>query len=143
MRWLVRLYPRAWRERYEDEFSALLDECGASPGVILDVILGALDARRPGLQAALEVWMRRLGVGAAAALAGLVAFAAAFIAMSQVLVWIYNAAPVARLFGGPGLVVVPVWLAWLMFLPSLAAALLLGGLTSRRLWRRLARPTAA
>lgn len=26
--WLVRLYPRAWRERYEDEFVALLDARG-------------------------------------------------------------------------------------------------------------------
>jgi len=26
MRWLLRLYPRAWRERYEEEMLAVLEE---------------------------------------------------------------------------------------------------------------------
>ena len=42
--WLVRLYPRDWRERYGDEFEALLEECLHSPLDVLDVALGALDA---------------------------------------------------------------------------------------------------
>ena len=42
--WLVRLYPRGWRERYGDEFEALLEECLHSPLDMLDVALGALDA---------------------------------------------------------------------------------------------------
>ena len=42
--WLVRLYPRSWRERYEDEFEALLEECLRSPLDALDIFLGALDA---------------------------------------------------------------------------------------------------
>ena len=41
---LVRLYPRAWRERYAAEFDALLDQCLRSPLDVLDVILGAMDA---------------------------------------------------------------------------------------------------
>jgi hypothetical protein len=44
-RWLLRLYPRDWRERYEDEYAALLEECALTPLTILDVGLGALDAR--------------------------------------------------------------------------------------------------
>jgi hypothetical protein len=43
-RWLIRLYPRAWRERYEDEFDILLEECLHSPLDVLDIFLGALDA---------------------------------------------------------------------------------------------------
>jgi len=41
---LLGLYPRAWRERYGDEFAALLEDIGITPGVVLDVLAGALDA---------------------------------------------------------------------------------------------------
>ncbi len=43
--WLVQLYPRAWRERYGEEFEALLEECLHSPLDVVDIFLGALDAR--------------------------------------------------------------------------------------------------
>jgi hypothetical protein len=43
-RWLLRLYPRAWRRRYEEEVASLLEE-RHSPLDWLDVVLGALDAR--------------------------------------------------------------------------------------------------
>ena len=39
--WLVRLYPRSWRERYGDEFEILLEECLHSPLDVLDIFLGA------------------------------------------------------------------------------------------------------
>jgi hypothetical protein len=42
--WLVRLYPRAWRERYGEEYLALLEELPASPRVLLDALFGAADA---------------------------------------------------------------------------------------------------
>ena len=29
--WLLRLYPRAWRDRYGEEFLALLESCPLSP----------------------------------------------------------------------------------------------------------------
>jgi len=45
MRWLVRLYPKAWRERYGEEFSDVLAGQHASVGLIVDVLGGALDAR--------------------------------------------------------------------------------------------------
>jgi hypothetical protein len=44
-RWLVRLYPRAWRERYEEEFAAMLEQRPASLLDVLDIVFGALDAR--------------------------------------------------------------------------------------------------
>jgi hypothetical protein len=39
-RFLLRLYPRAWRERYGEELSLMLDDCARLPEVI-DVIQGA------------------------------------------------------------------------------------------------------
>lgn len=44
MKRLVRLYPRAWRERYEEEFVAMLEQRPASVRDYFDVALGALDA---------------------------------------------------------------------------------------------------
>jgi len=44
MRWLLRFYPAAWRERYEEEFGALLDDCPRNLSVVVDLLLGALDA---------------------------------------------------------------------------------------------------
>ena len=44
--WLLRLYPRAWRARYEDEFRALLEQRPLSLQSILDVALGAIDAHQ-------------------------------------------------------------------------------------------------
>ena len=43
--WLINLYPRAWRERYGGEFDILLEQCLRSPLDVVDIILGALDAR--------------------------------------------------------------------------------------------------
>src|SRR4029077_17181152 len=42
---LIRLYPRAWRERYEDEFLALLEARPPTFGDRLDIVRAALDAR--------------------------------------------------------------------------------------------------
>ena len=41
---LLRLYPRRWRERYGDEFVALLEKEGTGPRVVLSVMAGAFDA---------------------------------------------------------------------------------------------------
>lgn len=42
--WLIWLYPTRWRERYGDEFAALLEQIPFSFANLLDVLLGALDA---------------------------------------------------------------------------------------------------
>jgi hypothetical protein len=44
VKWLVRLYPPAWRRRYEDEFLAVLETRGVGPSVALDIARGAFDA---------------------------------------------------------------------------------------------------
>jgi hypothetical protein len=43
-KWLTRLYPRPWRERYEAEFQAMLEEYQLSVWDLLDIARGALDA---------------------------------------------------------------------------------------------------
>lgn len=57
MRWLLALYPRAWRRRYGEEFLAVLDGMQPSPALVLDCLRGALDAhlhRRVSGQAAAD-----------------------------------------------------------------------------------------
>jgi hypothetical protein len=50
---LLRLYPRWWRERYGEEFGALIDDLsgtGPTPWLVADIVRGAVDARlRKGL----------------------------------------------------------------------------------------------
>jgi hypothetical protein len=41
---LLRLYPRAWRERYGDEFLALFDDGAVELPEIIDIVSGAIDA---------------------------------------------------------------------------------------------------
>jgi hypothetical protein len=42
---LVRLYPRAWRERYEDEFLALLDQTPLTASIAVDLLVCAIRER--------------------------------------------------------------------------------------------------
>jgi hypothetical protein len=44
MNWLLHLYPARWRERYGEEFGAVLASQRASLGLALDVLGGAIDA---------------------------------------------------------------------------------------------------
>lgn len=44
MKWLLQLYPARWRERYGEEFGAVLASQRASVGMVLDVLGGAIDA---------------------------------------------------------------------------------------------------
>lgn len=49
----LRLYPREWRARYEEEFLALIEQNRLSPMDVADIALGALDAHlRPQMTAA-------------------------------------------------------------------------------------------
>jgi hypothetical protein len=53
MKELLRLYPKAWRARYEDEFLALMEQRTSSPLDAFDIVVGALDAHlRPQVSAA-------------------------------------------------------------------------------------------
>jgi hypothetical protein len=42
--WLLGIYPKAWRDRYGEELRDTLDRQRLSPGIVLDVLAGALDA---------------------------------------------------------------------------------------------------
>jgi hypothetical protein len=42
---LIRCYPARWRDRYGDEFAAILEERPLGPFDVADILLGALDAR--------------------------------------------------------------------------------------------------
>ncbi len=44
MRWLLSLYPSAWRARYGEEMAALLADYPVTVCTVLDLVLGALDA---------------------------------------------------------------------------------------------------
>lgn len=44
MNWMLHLYPARWRERYGDEFGAVLAHQRASLGLFVDVFAGAIDA---------------------------------------------------------------------------------------------------
>jgi hypothetical protein len=44
MRPLLRLFPRSWRERYQTEMEAVLDDVPFSPRTALDLVLSAADA---------------------------------------------------------------------------------------------------
>lgn len=75
---ILRLYPRAWRERYGDEVTALLEERPASWLDHADLIRGALDAHLhpqvPGTDVApeQEIPMDRKLLGTLAAIGGLI-----------------------------------------------------------------------
>jgi hypothetical protein len=43
--WILCLYPPAWRERYEAEMVALLEQHEITLWTVLDLFIGALDAR--------------------------------------------------------------------------------------------------
>ena len=42
IRLMAKLYPEAWRERYGEEFEALLDEVGVTGRIAVDVLKGAI-----------------------------------------------------------------------------------------------------
>jgi hypothetical protein len=64
--WLVRLYPRAWRLRYEEEFLELLQAQTPSLRLWFDVVAGALDAHlypQATFQTDTEKQMQRIACG--------------------------------------------------------------------------------
>jgi hypothetical protein len=99
---LVRVYPRAWRERYGVEFAALLEDRPSGLGTVLDVLGSALCERvlpmvRGGEMVAtsrLETW------GARAPWA------------------VFGVAPVALLAAAYFVALMILWTGWQMFLPN-------------------------
>ncbi len=46
-RWMMRLYPAAWRARYGDEMDALLADSGADAKTVADLLTGGIRMRFP------------------------------------------------------------------------------------------------
>jgi hypothetical protein len=61
MRWLLRLYPRRWRDRYEAELLALVDDLPPSPAIAVDLIRGAGREHARSLARALTSSLRTAG----------------------------------------------------------------------------------
>ena len=58
---LIRLYPRAWRDRYEEEFSTLLVERPPTSADLVDILRGAFDAHvNPQGEAEPSPWTHRI-----------------------------------------------------------------------------------
>src|SRR3954454_2470614 len=52
-RWLLRLYPGAWRARYGEELAALVDDTGLTPRVAIDLARAGTKERARAARAAL------------------------------------------------------------------------------------------
>ncbi|WP_407272680.1 hypothetical protein [Radiobacillus sp. PE A8.2] len=45
MKWLIHLYPKKWRKRYEEEFLYILENRNLSFKEVIDIFINAMDAR--------------------------------------------------------------------------------------------------
>lgn len=92
-RFLIRLYPAVWRDRYGDEFEALLEERPIGPFDVADIILGAIDARlrlrgRRSVLTQTRGSTMSLRVGGFAAIAAGATWAFVLVASTGLLPWI-------------------------------------------------------
>ena len=69
MKRLLRLYPNTWRRRYGDELAEILDRQAATPGVIFDLLRGAVDAHLHSSEPKKGVRILRRTIGMAVGLA--------------------------------------------------------------------------
>jgi hypothetical protein len=107
---LIRCYPAAWRERYGDEFKAVLDERPLGPFDVADVLLGALDARLRMRDRRAVVNQRKgfsmsLRIGGIAAILGATTLAASWL-LGYGMVVVDRTVPSFLLFLGLGLLLV-------------------------------------
>jgi hypothetical protein len=102
---LIRCYPARWRERYGDEFLAILEERPLGPYDVADILLGALDARLRSRRAGTASTSQGRGlpmslrVGGFAAILGAVLWAVGGL-LSLGLTGVDGAVPVAMLMVG-------------------------------------------
>jgi hypothetical protein len=129
--WMVRLFPGAWRARYEDEFRALLEDQPASAGDMLDILAAAGDAQLRYRQLPAEALpaggysdpgeiARRRAARRVRRLTALYANAALFVVASLALIGIN-----ALTTPGDWWAIFPIW-GWSMFLFLHAATVLRG-----------------
>jgi MFS family permease len=84
---LIRCFPARWRDRYGDEFEAILEERPLGPFDVADILLAAIDAHLHlrGIEAASQRrrgFMMSLRLGGSAAILGGILFLAGFVASS-------------------------------------------------------------
>jgi len=60
MKWLVWLYPRKWRIRYEDEFSYILERRKLSFKEVIDIFINAIDAQFLSLVEVIIIMLNKL-----------------------------------------------------------------------------------
>lgn len=92
-RHLIRLYPAVWRERYGDEFEAVLDERPIGPFDVADIVLGAIDARlrlrgRRAITTTGRGTSMSLRIGGIAAIAAGAVWGFALVASAGLLPWV-------------------------------------------------------
>jgi hypothetical protein len=103
---LIRCYPARWRQRYGDEFLAILEERPLGPYDVADILLGALDARLRSRRADATSTAQGRGlpmslrVGGVAAISGAVILAVSWFGTISGALPLDGRALVALIFGG-------------------------------------------
>ena len=117
-RLMIRLYPPAWRERYGDEFEAVLDERPLGPFDVADIMLGAIDARLHMRSRAAAIDPGR-GVAMSLRIGGVAAILGALFWMVGLALWSVRPAPLGA--AGPPLLLVAGCVALLVAVAGLSA----------------------
>lgn len=105
MRWLIRLYPRAWRRRYGEEFALLLAQRPRTVATALDVVRGALDAQRlyRRREASMYTWRWRATPAVAGLLILLLGAALMRGPLARLVPWVAGCLGCGAFFAHPGL----------------------------------------
>lgn len=99
---LLRLYPRVWRERYEAEMRAVLEQHDVTLATYLDLVRGAFDAwqsfKRSDMEPIPPVVLRAAGLGVIPGAVVIATFALGLLVRSPFLVNFFGAAAVPAMF---------------------------------------------
>lgn len=105
MRWLIRLYPRAWRRRYGAEFATLLAQRPRTVATALDVVRGALDAHGMVIrrEASMRTWRWRTTPAVVGLLILLLGAALMRGPLARLVPWVAGRLGFGAFFAPPGL----------------------------------------
>jgi hypothetical protein len=106
MRWLIRLYPRAWQRRYGEEFALLLAQRPRTFATALDVVGGAIDAHRLSVRrgASMRTWRWRVAPVAVGLLILLLGGVLMQGPLARLVPWVAGGVGFGQFFAHPGLV---------------------------------------
>ncbi len=116
MKRLLRLYPAAWRARYETEVRALMDDTGSRPRDVPALLRGAFEARRhPGRlglpTGGVRAWFTRTHLAGAVAVSGGLAWLGTYVALWLAAMFMsenYDLRSVALLAGAGPLILIAI-----------------------------------